>query len=72
MKGDVVTIKVQPGDMVVEGQVSYIRIRTRAVDPDPHSFSLLDPDPGVNNFQLITGQIKGNYQICNICKFIVC
>ena len=45
MKGDVVTIKVQPGDMVVEGQVSYIRIRTRAVDPDPHSFSLLDPDP---------------------------
>ena len=45
MKGDVVTIKVQPGDMVVEGQVSYIRIRTRAVDPDSHSFSLLDPDP---------------------------
>ena len=26
--------------------------KPRAVDQDPHSFSLLDPDPGKKNFQI--------------------
>ena len=39
----------------------------RAVDPDPHSFSFLDPDPGRKIFQIITEKCK---EIGNSCKFI--
>ena len=37
------------------------------MDPDPHSFSFLDPDPGRKIFQIITEKCK---EIGNSCKFI--
>ena len=41
------------GRIFVLIQVETLKIlvdETRAVDPDPHSFYLLDPDPGGKNF----------------------
>ena len=40
-------------------------VLTRAVDPDPHSFSLLDPDPGGKNLKITTGKLK-NARNCNL------
>ena len=36
---------------------------TRAVDPDPHSFSLLDPDPEWKFFQIKTEKMQENIQL---------
>ena len=35
--------------------------RNRAVDMDPHSFSLLDPDPGRKFFKIKTEKMQGNW-----------
>ena len=43
----------------------WIRIRM-----DPHSFSLLDPDPGDNNLRKRTGQMQENCSKCNSTKTI--
>jgi hypothetical protein len=54
MKGDVVAIKVQPGDMVVEGQVqpltALIFRATSVADPDPGSGAFLTPRFGIGFF----------------------
>jgi hypothetical protein len=53
MKGDVVAIKVQPGDMVVEGQVqpliALIFRATSVAHPDPGSGAFLTPRSGIRN-----------------------
>ncbi len=51
MKGDVVAIKVQPGDMVVEGQVqplaTLIFRATSVAYPDPGSGAFSTPRSGI-------------------------
>ena len=42
--------------------------RLRAVDPDSHSFTLLDPDPGGENLRKKTEQCK---EIGRNCNFIM-
>ena len=51
---------------------NWVRIHNtaiRAVDLDPHSFSLLDPNPNLGGkiFQMKNNKMQGN---CNNCKFI--
>ena len=47
-------------------------IHSRAMDPDPHSFYLLDPDPdpGKNIFQIKTEKGKEIASNCNCIQFL--
>ena len=42
--------------------VPVLALTFRAVDPDPHSFSLLDPDPEGKIFHMKTEKVQGNWK----------
>ena len=50
-------------DGIEPPSTSLQREEGRAVDPNPnpHSFSLLDPDPGKKNLKITTDKMLGNW-----------
>ena len=43
-------------------QYTVLTYNYKTVDPDSHSFSLLDPDPGGKNFKIKTDKMQGNWK----------